>query len=65
MKITKKIIIDANPEDISKALVEVNKIPPNYSIKEFTYTLTKIKEGFSPDMERHKITHCKLVLLEE
>ncbi|NQT33232.1 MAG: hypothetical protein HQ594_06145 [Candidatus Omnitrophica bacterium] len=68
MKKTEKIIIDAEPQDVAKALMQLNDISPDYEIKEFTYSLSKIADKDlldKMDLTEYKITHCRLELIKK
>lgn len=65
MNKTERIIIDAQPQDIISALIKCNEIPPNFEVKEFTYTLCRITDREilkQMDMQEYKITHCRITL---
>lgn len=67
MNITETIIIEAEPQDVVGALLKVNNISPDYEIKKFTYSLSKItdKDLLSKmDLTEYKITHCRLELVK-
>jgi len=67
MRKTEKIIIDVEPKDIAKALVEINNIPKGFEIKSFTYSLHRIAGELldRPEMKAFDITHCRLELEKE
>ena len=66
MKKTKKIIIDAEPNDVALALIEKEKISPEYELKGLTYTLKKIQDSaiMPAGMKEYQITHCRLELVK-
>ncbi len=60
MNIENKIIIHASPQDVSVAILKNTDVPKGYELKEFSYTLKKIKD--MPNIEEFNITSCKLIL---
>ena len=66
MKVENKIIIHAEPEDVSKALIQMNNIGEDYELKEFTYKLVRLDPShIDPMMKEYKITLCELVLIKK